>query len=103
MKLPALSTSASPRRARDLWGRLDGFVAPQINASFASWIELLIVLEDNPQISGLFNCSERSQRFVWIDHRDDLPGRNKKDRRPRELYGFLDLYTLLAQTCGGLK
>lgn len=103
MELPALSTSASPRRARDLQRRLDMFAVPKINAPFASWTELLIVLEDNSQISGLFNCSERSQCFVWIDHREDLPGRNKKDRRPRGLYGFLDLYPLLVQACVGLK
>lgn len=103
MELPTLSTSASPRRARDLEGRLDIFVVPKINAPFASWPELLVVLEDNSPISGVFNRSERSQCFVWIDHREDLPGRNKKDKRPRGLDGFLDLYPLLGQACGGLK
>jgi len=91
MELPALSTPASPRRARDLQGRLDIFVVPKINTRFASWVELLIVLEGNSQISKLLNCSERSWCLVWIDRREDLPGRNKKGGRPRGLYGFLDL------------
>lgn len=77
MEFPALSTSASPRRARDLQGRLDIFVVPKINTPLASRAELLIVLEDNSQISGVFNCSERSQCFMWIDHEEGLPGRNK--------------------------
>lgn len=95
--------SASPGRARDLQGRLDVFVAPKINAAFASWTELLIVLEENSQISGVFLCSERSQCFVWTERREDLPGRNKKGRRPRGLDGFLDLHALFLQACMGLK
>lgn len=48
--------SASPRRARDLRARLDILLVPKINVPFASWTELLIVLEDNSQISAVFTA-----------------------------------------------
>lgn len=56
MELPALSASASPRRARDLQGRLEAFVVPKINVPFASWTDLLILLEDNSQFSGILTA-----------------------------------------------
>lgn len=68
---------------------------PKINVPFAAWTDLLILLEDNSQFSGILTALEGVCAVCGLI-RGHLPARSRA-RRPRGLNGFLDLYPLLVR------